>query len=273
MRLGRWAIRAAEAITQRPPARRPARALRRATRPDPGGRGSSWRRRSTRRGRVTSRRGDAAPSMGTSATMRPGRDDITSTRSATKIASWIECVTSTTVVPVAAHRPSSSALSRSRVSASRALNGSSSSSTDGSSASARASAARWRIPPESWCGRACSKPSSPTRSDEFGRSPVPDGLAGCRRVKGECHVLHHVAPGQEARLLEHEPDARVGSPDGELVDADLAAIGREQPADDAQQRALAGTVGADDGHDLAAGHRECHAVEREQTRAARHERA
>ena len=87
----------------------------------------------------------------------PGRGDRTTTRSARNTASGIEWVTSTIVVPVRCHRSSSSALNRSRVSASRALNGSSSRSAAGSSASARAIATRWRMPPRergaAWHGR------------------------------------------------------------------------------------------------------------------------
>ena len=105
----------------------------------------------------------AAGRRGPRATTRPGRGDRTTTRSARNTASGIEWVTSTIVVPVRCHSVSSSALNRSRVSASRALNGSSRRSAAGSSASARAIATRWRVPPESVDGLARATSRSPTR--------------------------------------------------------------------------------------------------------------
>ena len=105
-----------------------------------------------------------------SATIRPGRGDMTTTRSAMRIASGMLWVTSTMV---AADRPqsrSSSRSNRSRVRASSALNGSSSSRTLGSSASARASATRWLVPPDSSEGRApVTAGSSPTSSTSVAR--------------------------------------------------------------------------------------------------------
>ena len=52
----------------------------------------------------------------------------------------------------------------SRVCASSAANGSSSSKSSGSTTKARAMLTRWRMPPDSSCGKCCSKPFSPTRS-------------------------------------------------------------------------------------------------------------
>ena len=66
------------------------------------------------------------------------------------------------VLPVSCQMRFKSSWSWSRVSASRAANGSSMSSNSESCASARASAQRWRMPPESWCGRWSAKSMSPT---------------------------------------------------------------------------------------------------------------
>ena len=81
--------------------------------------------------------------------IRPGRGDITTTRSERNTASGIECVTNTTAAPVSAAMRDSSACMRSRVISSSAPNGSSMSSSRGRSASARAIATRCCIPPES----------------------------------------------------------------------------------------------------------------------------
>ena len=87
--------------------------------------------------------------------LRPARSRpwfMTTTSSATSIASSWSCVTNTVVVCVSSCRRRSQTRSSARTRASSAPNGSSSSSTFGSSASARASAMRWRWPPESCAG-------------------------------------------------------------------------------------------------------------------------
>ena len=81
--------------------------------------------------------------------MRPGRGDITTTRSASSTASSMLWVMNTTVLRVDSHSASRSMRICSRVSASSAPNGSSISSSGGSWISARTIAARWRMPPES----------------------------------------------------------------------------------------------------------------------------
>ena len=83
---------------------------------------------------------------------RPGRADITATRSDSMAASSSACVISTTVAPVSRQMRSSSSPISSRVCWSSAPNGSSSSSTFGSSTSVRAMQTRWRMPPESCAG-------------------------------------------------------------------------------------------------------------------------
>ena len=106
-------------------------------------------------------------STGMRATIRPGRGLITATTSARNTASAIEWVTSRVVVARSVQIRCSSRLRRWRVISSRAPNGSSSSRICGSTTRARAMATRWRMPPDSWAGRAlvnCSRPTSEMRS-------------------------------------------------------------------------------------------------------------
>ena len=94
----------------------------------------------------------------------------------------------------------------------------------------------------------------PAEADEV------EQLGGARRrrsargqpasAQGEGDVVERVAPGQQPRFLEDEADPRIG-PDHGLARRPHGAAGRaEQAADDAQQRALAAAVGADEGRDL-----------------------
>ena len=83
---------------------------------------------------------------------RPGRADITPTRSESIAASSSACVISMMVAPVSRHsRSTSSPISR-RVCWSSAPNGSSSRISRGCSTSVRAMQTRWRMPPESCAG-------------------------------------------------------------------------------------------------------------------------
>ena len=113
--------------------------------------------------------------------------------------------------PARSQSRSSSRSNRSRLSASSALNGSSRSSTSGSSARARASATRWRVPPESSAGRL---PGTPGSSDDEVLELGEALRAAGRRPAGELERVRDVvggrAPRQQARLLEHEADPRVG---------------------------------------------------------------
>jgi hypothetical protein len=77
---------------------------------------------------------------------------ISTTRSATSSASSWSWVTKIEVMCSSSCRRRSQRRSSLRTLASSAPKGSSSSSTRGSTASARASAMRWRWPPESWDG-------------------------------------------------------------------------------------------------------------------------
>ena len=96
--------------------------------------------------------------------MRPGRADITTTRSARKIASAIEWVTKAIVLPVSIQISWISIFISSRVKASSAPKGSSISSTEGLTARLLTIEARCCIPPESSRGNLCSKPFRLTRS-------------------------------------------------------------------------------------------------------------
>ena len=99
---------------------------------------------------------------GTTAVIRPGRGDITTTRCDRNTASGIECVTNTTAAPLSPQIRTSSVCIRSRVISSSAPNGSSMSSRLGRSASARAIATRCCMPPDSWCGKCPANSSRPT---------------------------------------------------------------------------------------------------------------
>lgn len=94
--------------------------------------------------------------------MRPGRGDITITRSARNTASGMLCVTSITVLRLCDQMRSSSRFMVSRVIASRAPKGSSISRKAGSCTSPRLMPTRCCMPPESSLGYLFSKPSSPT---------------------------------------------------------------------------------------------------------------
>ena len=98
----------------------------------------------------------------------------------------------------------SSMFIRRRVISSRAPNGSSSSSTFGSVTSARAMATRWRIPPDSWLGPGLGEALQPDQLEQVvDPGPIvrrPDGL------QGEADVVGDVAPRQQRRVLEGDPD-------------------------------------------------------------------
>ena len=92
------------------------------------------------------------------------------------------------------------------------------------------------------------------------------------RPAGELERVRDVvggrAPRQQARLLEHQADARVGLDDRGRVQRHRAPLGCQEPGDHAQQRGLAAAVRPDEGHDPAAGDVEGHAVEDGQATAA-----
>ena len=95
--------------------------------------------------------------------MRAGRWLKTSTRWARKRASSTSCVTSSTEKPARCQILRISLCMASRVSESSLPSGSSRISRRGSLTRARARAARWAMPPDSWWGWLSAKSSSPTR--------------------------------------------------------------------------------------------------------------
>ena len=110
---------------------------------------------------------------------------ITTTRSATSSASSWSCVTNTLDTLSSSWSRRSHRRSSWRTLASSAPNGSSSRSTLGSMASARASATRWRWPPERWWGWRSESPSSWTRRRRlptFVRISCSDGRAARGRT-------------------------------------------------------------------------------------------
>ena len=177
--------------------------------------------------------------------MRPGRPDSATTRSDRNTASSMAWVMNSTVVRSCAVIAVSSSCRRWRVMASTAANGSSISSTVGLLASTRATAARWRMPPESWCGYLFSKPLRPTSSTKrwviasrssFGRplSRRPELDVGGRRL-----------PRQQRVFLEHH--AAIGAGPGHLAARhdDLARGRPVEAGDDAQEGRLAAARRAD----------------------------
>ena len=91
--------------------------------------------------------------------------------------------------------------------ASSAPNGSSISSTSASWASARASATRWRMPPDSSCGRLSAKPPRCTDLEQLGGPPPALAPAGRRRARSASSTLRaRGQPGEQRRLLEHHRD-------------------------------------------------------------------
>ena len=172
---------------------------------------------------------DAAGRRGRRRRSGPGAGDSTSTRSARNTASGMLWVTSTIVVPVRCQRSSSSALNRSRVRASRALNGSSSSRTcglererpgdrDPLAHAARQRSTAWRSRPR----EPRRGPAARRRRARVPRRGQPASSSGKRDVAGRR------PPRQQPRLLEHEADALVRTVDRSSVDRDLARVRRQQ---------------------------------------------
>ena len=144
------------------------------------------------------------------------------------------------------------------LSESRAPVGSSASSRRGSLASARATATRWRSPPDSspgrWSVRSCSPTSSSSSAARARRSVRPRrggderdldvGLGGEHRqqvVELEDEADHVAVVARQPAVLARRL----------AVDEDRSGVRLAEPADDAEQRALARSAGAHQGHALA----------------------
>ena len=183
--------------------------------------------------------------------IRPGRGDITTTRSASSTASSMLWVTNSTVLRVRSHSASRSMRICSRVSASSAPNGSSISSSGGSWISARTIEVRWRMPPESSRGRLVEELAQPHRLQQRDRAFAIGRGAQTAQFHLHQHVVQHVAPLEQHRVLEH--DAEIGDRPRHRVAIgdDLARARAQQPGDQPQQRALAAAGRSDDGDELA----------------------
>ena len=160
------------------------------------------------------------------------------------------------VVPASRSTHFSSARISSRSSASRLDSGSSISSTAGSTASARATATRWRWPPESCAGIAVEIAA------RYAAAPPPLDLAldargvgaGMRRPKRDVVAHRHVR--EHRVVLEHHGEPALARRQvGDVAPADQHAAGalRLQPGDDAQQRGLAAARRPEQRHELAVG--------------------
>jgi hypothetical protein len=109
--------------------------------------------------------------------------------------------------------------------------------------------------------------------EQLQRPPPACVAAHAGQLQREGDVVQSPAPGQQARFLEYEADARVGLGQWLAVQLDRALLGRQQAAHHAQQRALARAVGPDDGHHLALGDLEAQSVQHRQDLAADDEAA
>src|SRR4030095_12291896 len=195
-----------------------------------------------------------------------GRAESTTTRSARWSASSTSWVTSRTVCRSMARIRCSSARIRNRVSASSAPKGSSRKRISGFTMRARASSARCCMPPESWFGKACSKPSSPPSRD-WGGAEAPPRLGGLP-VQAEHDIALEVEPGKERRLLEDEDALAVRLPPRLIVDANLARLRTLEAREDAQEGGLAAAGGTDHRDEFPVGHREAEIVEHRHRAAA-----
>ena len=138
-------------------------------------------------------------------TMRPAF--ITPMRVASVIASSWSCVTTTKVTPSCSWMFTSSNCVCSRSFLSSAPSGSSSSSSFGRLTSERASATRWRWPPDSWCGLRLRelRAASPASSMSATRVVI-SALRHAVLLQAEGDVLLHRHVREQRVRLEHHVD-------------------------------------------------------------------
>ena len=181
----------------------------------------------------------AATSSAAVPSWRSSPSTRTPIRSASAAASSKSWVTSRTGMSSSASRSCSSARTDAFVCASSADSGSSRRRTAGSRASARATATRWRSPPDSRAGRSLREVRDPEALEQLAGA----GLAAV------LDVAPHGQVREERVVLEDEPGpALVGLQVDRLqgVEPRLAAgrdppgLGPRQPGDRAQHRRLAG---------------------------------
>ena len=128
---------------------------------------------------------------------------MTTTVSATAMASSWVWVTCTKVMPSSFCTRRSSPRMRRRRYSSSADSGSSSSSTRGLVISARASATRCCWPPESWAGRRSANFSSWTLVSSSRALAWRVGGAGAAHLQRKGHVVEHAAMREQRVALEH----------------------------------------------------------------------
>src|SRR5476649_2162111 len=134
-------------------------------------------------------------STGTMVLMRPGRAVKTTMRSASATASSIWWVTNSTEAPLCFQTSSRKSCMRARVWTSSAANGSSISSTLGRMASARATATRWRMPPDNSSGRFSMAALRPTRCSASSATARRSALDAPRIDRPKLTFSHTVSQG------------------------------------------------------------------------------
>ena len=169
-------------------------------------------------------------------------------------------------MPSARSRRLSSPRSRSRSAASSAVSGSSSSRMPGRIATARASATRWRWPPESWSMRRFSSPEMLVSATSSATRAARSLLRHAADLQAIADIVGHAHVGKQRIGLEHHAD--IAPLDRHrrhvlAVEQHLAAgIGQFEAGDDAQHRGLAAAGGAEQHQRLAAGDIERRGFER-----------
>ena len=207
---------------------------------------------------------------------RPGRGDITTTRSASITASGIEWVTNSIVLGCSRQMRISSSVSSSRVSASSAPNGSSISRMSGSCTSARQMPTRCCMPPDSSRGIFALEAHEP---DQLEEALARSELSGRNRfimLERKQHVVEHARPRQQRRRLEDDAGLGARLAHRLAVDRDAARGRRDEAGDEPQQRRLAAARRPDEADELVAADRErdvgqrCHAITSRETKMLRH---
>lgn len=128
-------------------------------------------------------------------------------------------------------------------------------------AKARASATRWRCPPESLTriavGEAIHLHELKQRADAFGDLALAWACMTLLDAKAEGHVVEHRHVPEQGVMLEHEPDiplANVARQGVLAVEEHGAFVGEFETGDDAKKRRLAGTRRAEKRQELARRH-------------------
>ena len=164
-------------------------------------------------------------------------------------ASDTSCVTTIAVKPFSCQTAPIRSCISIRVSASSAPSGSSSASRSRMTDERARQRDTLLLPAGQHGGPAFSRPARPTCGKARRRLPRRAGRSAVR-ARPTATLRIDALPGQQTRLLEHQPYRCHASPFGRAVDRDAAAARRVQPRDQPQQRRLAATAAADDGDEL-----------------------